>query len=296
MLESVVRPGSSDPERIFPGARIVESEEAMATRRTYALRAARLLALWLLTASVQVAQAVPSYARQTGQECVACHVSFPELTPYGRYFKLTGYTIGKTFVSREGFNYIPMAVMAQASVTNTRNNNEVDPTTGQSSPVTQRNNDLVFCCASLFFSTKFTDWSGGFIQWTYNNLATTTDGSLGGHSNMDNTDIRAAYRYSSPGAAEPDWIVGATLHNNPTVQDVWNSTSAFGFPFTVSPLASFPSAKAQLNGALAQQVAGLGGYLFWQKTLYGEVSLYRTADGAFSALREGLPVSTDGGV
>ena len=36
-----------------------------------------------------------AFARQTGQECIACHVSFPGLTPYGRYFKLTGYTIGK---------------------------------------------------------------------------------------------------------------------------------------------------------------------------------------------------------
>ena len=35
---------------------------------------------------------MPAFARQTGQECIACHVSFPELTPYGRYFKLTGYT------------------------------------------------------------------------------------------------------------------------------------------------------------------------------------------------------------
>ena len=32
------------------------------------------------------AQAVPSFARQTGQECPACHVSWPELTPYGRLF------------------------------------------------------------------------------------------------------------------------------------------------------------------------------------------------------------------
>jgi hypothetical protein len=34
--------------------------------------------------------AVPAYARQTGQNCVACHAGgqFPELTPYGRLFKL----------------------------------------------------------------------------------------------------------------------------------------------------------------------------------------------------------------
>ncbi|HUW27311.1 MAG TPA: cytochrome C, partial [Sulfuriferula sp.] len=52
------------------------------------------------------ARAVPSFARQTGQNCVACHAGgqFPELTPYGRLFKLTGYTIGQ----RE----LPLAAMA----------------------------------------------------------------------------------------------------------------------------------------------------------------------------------------
>ena len=37
--------------------------------------------------------AVPSYARQTGQDCVACHVGGfgPQLTPYGVKFKLGGY-------------------------------------------------------------------------------------------------------------------------------------------------------------------------------------------------------------
>jgi len=38
------------------------------------------------------AEALPSFARQTGQQCVACHNGFPELTPYGRQFKLNGYT------------------------------------------------------------------------------------------------------------------------------------------------------------------------------------------------------------
>src|SRR5487761_1069117 len=39
------------------------------------------------------AQAVPSFARQTGFACEACHTVFPELTPYGRRFKLNGYTV-----------------------------------------------------------------------------------------------------------------------------------------------------------------------------------------------------------
>lgn len=31
---------------------------------------------------------------QTGQACSACHTAFPELTPFGRAFKLNGYTMG----------------------------------------------------------------------------------------------------------------------------------------------------------------------------------------------------------
>src|SRR5208283_3437744 len=42
----------------------------------------------------QSASALPLYARQTGQQCAACHNGFPELTPYGRLFKLNGYTFG----------------------------------------------------------------------------------------------------------------------------------------------------------------------------------------------------------
>src|SRR5215510_4440565 len=102
--------------------------------------------------------AVPSYARQTSQECIACHVSFPELTPYGRYFKLTGYTIGKTAITSEGVNYLPVAVMAQASITNTRNNHATDPDTGETIEVTQRNNSLVFSGASVFLASKLNDY------------------------------------------------------------------------------------------------------------------------------------------
>jgi iron:rusticyanin reductase len=39
------------------------------------------------------ASAVPSFARQTGMACAACHTVFPELTPFGREFKLNGYVI-----------------------------------------------------------------------------------------------------------------------------------------------------------------------------------------------------------
>src|SRR5450759_989309 len=44
--------------------------------------------------TIPPADALPSFARQTGQPCGTCHTDFPGLTPYGRLFKLGGYTAG----------------------------------------------------------------------------------------------------------------------------------------------------------------------------------------------------------
>src|SRR5215467_2192600 len=93
-----------------------------------------VVAFVILMCVAGCASAVPAFARQTGQECPACHVSWPELTPYGRYFKLTGYTIGKSFWAADK-PYVPAAVMAQASISSVKNNNAVDPTTGETTPV-----------------------------------------------------------------------------------------------------------------------------------------------------------------
>src|ERR1700680_118993 len=46
---------------------------------------------WLLFAWKPEAHAVPSYSRQTGLPCATCHFAPPELTPFGRKFKLDGY-------------------------------------------------------------------------------------------------------------------------------------------------------------------------------------------------------------
>src|SRR4051794_32271691 len=73
-------------------------------------------ALVLLALAPSPARAVPSFAQQTGQPCSTCHVgSFgPQLTEYGREFKLTGYTM----TGGDGFR-IPLAAMALGSFTHT---------------------------------------------------------------------------------------------------------------------------------------------------------------------------------
>ena len=55
-----------------------------------------VFAAGLILGGAPEAHAVPSFARQTGMNCVACHVgSFgPQLTAFGRSFKLNGYVWG----------------------------------------------------------------------------------------------------------------------------------------------------------------------------------------------------------
>ncbi|HVB48509.1 MAG TPA: cytochrome C [Burkholderiales bacterium] len=220
------------------------------------------------------AQAIPAFARQTGQNCNACHVSFPELTPYGRYFKLSGYTLGKRISAYP--EDVPLAVMAQVGVTSTKNNTYSD-----GSHVDPYNSKAELQMASVFLGGKATDHIGGFVQWTYNGIAQ--------QFGSDNTDLRVVNTYVAPGGKEPDLIYGLTVNNNPTSQDVWNSTPAWGFPYTFTGTGIGPvyPAATQIEGALAQEVAGIGGYAFWKRSLYAEFTAYRTADGLFSVFHLG---------
>ncbi|MGZ5662605.1 MAG: cytochrome C, partial [Usitatibacter sp.] len=106
------------------------------------------------------ASAVPAFNRQTGQNCVACHAGgqFPDLTPYGRLFKLTGYTIGQRAV--------PLAAMAVASYNKTSSTTSPDPNFDARAGVPKDGN-LIFPTASVFLAGKVTDNIGGFVQVTY---------------------------------------------------------------------------------------------------------------------------------
>src|SRR6202041_751267 len=63
-----------------------------------------------------------------------------------------------------------------------------------------------------------------------------------------------------------------TLNNNPPVQDVWYSTPAWGFPYAGSSVAPAPIAATQIDGTLAQSVAGLGVYMWLDDHWYAEIS------------------------
>ncbi len=74
------------------------------------------MVLLLVALAPTTSRALPIFNRQTGQNCQACHGTgqYPELTPYGRLFKLTGYTLGARTLPFSG-----MAVASDSKVNNT---------------------------------------------------------------------------------------------------------------------------------------------------------------------------------
>jgi hypothetical protein len=118
----------------------------------------------------------------------------------------------------------------------------------------------------LFLGEEITPRLGTFLQFTYD--------AASGSFRIDNADLR----YANEGrVASKELLYGISLNNNPTVQDVWNSTPAWHFPFAFSSVAPTPAAATLIDSRLAQRVAGLGGYGLWDNRIYGEFSVYRSA-------------------
>ena len=176
---------------------------------TILLGAAAVAAVLLVGLSPRPAVSLPLYARQTGQPCATCHTAFLELTPFGRRFKLGGYTLGGGDWSGP-----PFAVMLQPTFTHTQVGQE-----GGAAPHFGPNNNFAMQQVSLFTGGRITDNLGAFIQGTYDGVAR--------RFGWDNTDIRYADQVNVGGH---NLLWGVTANNNPTVQDVWNTIPAWRFP------------------------------------------------------------------
>ena len=223
----------------------------------------------------QQAQAVPSFARQTGLSCNVCHSTPPELTSFGRLFKLNGYTltgIKQIQAGESGKNLSidqlpPLSAMIQIA----------DTQTSKAQPGTQNGNVQFPQQLSLFYAGAISQNMGAFAQLTY----TQTDD----HFTMDNADIRYADHTQLWGS---DTIYGVTINNAPTVEDVWNTTSAWGFPWMSSGVAPTPAASTLLGGGLtgSGSVAGAGVYTFWDNRVV------RLADHVPSLTHGGCPTYT----
>ncbi len=215
-----------------------------------------LLAFASATLAAGSAAAVPSFAMQTDKPCQACHVAGfgPQLTPYGRDFKLRGYTeraAEKTFT-------LPFSIMAVASYLQTQTKAPAPPANGFST-----NDNTALDQVSLFVAGGLGSHLGGFVQTTYDGVGKTWT--------WDNLDLRATTVVK---ISNLDTVLGLSLNNSPTVQDAWNTLPAWGHPFTGSSLAPSPSASPLLAGGLAQTTLGLTGYAWIDTTYYVEGGAY----------------------
>jgi hypothetical protein len=273
-----------------------------------ALAAVVVLTGFLTIGFAQPVQAIPSFARQTGQPCGTCHTDFPFLTPFGRRFKLLGYTTGggiyKTtpFSNNSGpkeayaelYSYAsrmdanapapvpagekgwvpPISMMAIIGNTHT----QVPSVTPPTDPY-QPNDNTVLSPFSVFWGGAITSNVGAFVQVTHNSpdpLSSLTGNPVDQFKHnwsWDNADVRYA---NTANIAGLDVIYGITANNNPTVQDLWNTTPGWSFPQAASTLANTPAASTLIEGAFSMRVAGVGVYTMINDMLYLELTGYKT--------------------
>ena len=211
------------------------------------------LALAGIITFTRPAQAVPSFSRQTGQACATCHTTFPELTPFGRHFKLTGYI-------EEGAKNpppLPIAAMLMPGFTHTQSKQD-----GPASPGLKSNDNLVTQQVTGFLAGDIYGNLGSFVQVSGNPVT--------GQVWFDGSDARYVDSFQLFGK---NAYYGIDVNNTPTFQDAWNTVNAWGFPQFSSSVAAFSPPGTHID-ALAQSVAGAGAYVYWNDLVYAELTAY----------------------
>ncbi len=238
-------------------------------KRVFGLTGAILLFIAFVATPVSV-QAIPSFARQTGLSCTVCHTVFPELTSFGRQFKLNGYTMTniKTIVqkqtssddkkSREILKLLSISSLSMAFKTGFTH-------LSKNLPETQNNNFEFPQSLSLYYGGAITPHMGSFIQLSME----ADEGTFG----IDMLDLRYA---NTTQMGKLSLLYGFTLDNGPMMGDVWNTASPWSYPYSASGIAPVPSAGTVVEGGLMGSV-GAGTYGLFGNTLYLGFSAYRSA-------------------
>lgn len=190
-------------------------------------------------------------------------------------FKLGAYSMasdkweGKPLAER-----IPVSGALIASRTSTTNT-----TAGGTSPEEfPKDRKTIAQLAAAYFGGRITENSGALVQYNWD-----------GVERRWGTEMFDARYGNSLSLANKELAWGVTLNNNPTVSDIYNSTSAWGFPHTETAAPAMPAATL-VDMTLASKVAGVGLYGLWDDLVYGELANYRTARrGAFRPLSWGQP-------
>ena len=235
------------------------------TARPWAGLLGRLALLAALGATLSpAAQAVPSYARQTGSECAACHIGAfgPQLTPFGQQFKIGGYTDTD---GQEG--KVPLSAMVLGNYTRTAKGLPEAPARFSA------NDNAAIQETSLFLAGRFSDHVGAFVQTTYSGVDRVWA--------LDQLDLRYARAVT---LGDREATVGLALNGNPTLTDPFNTLGQWRFPYTSSDF-GFGQGPAPLMEGMGGAVLGANAYGLLDRHWYGELGLYRSlSTGAIDAV------------
>ena len=221
--------------------------------------------------------AIPSLTRQTGVGCSGCHTVFPELTAFGRQFKLGGYTFGSE-LEKNKFPYnLPLSAGVQVANTHVK-----EPTNGADpdEDFTRTNRTIVQQFALYYGGTVYGK-VGAMLQYNYDGVERQWGAEM--------ADIRYADTTSAGGR---NLLFGISVANSPVVQDVWNTSPMWGFPH-LETAGIQPMVTPLLDMALVNQVGGVAFYGFYDSQWYGEVGFYRNGKkGVFQPLNSNDELET----
>ena len=245
----------------------------MRSRHDWLKRRRPWLAVALLLVAVD-ALAVPSFSRQTGRPCSGCHTVAPELTPYGREFKLGGYVAGDKLEKEKGLLAFPLSISGVLSNTATAK-------TSDAPDAFDHDRETVIQEASVYYAGRIAGNFGALVQYKYH----AADFKWA----TEMAEIRYANETTLGG--ERQLIYGLTTNNNPSLGDIYNSTPMWSFPDLMSDFAVMPNAATVVDNSLASQVGGVGAYTRWNELVYAEVAVYRKATGLLHPFSSGNQIT-----
>jgi hypothetical protein len=219
-----------------------------------------LFSLFLFTLMPRTAQAVPSFARQTGMQCSSCHTVFPQLNSFGRQFKLRAYTLGNANADAAFPANLPVSAILQVTRTSTASTSGVD------AEMLPRDRQTIAQTAGVYYAGRITERTGAMVQYSRDGIER--------RWGVEMADIRFAD--STTVAGGRDLLFGVSLNNAPTLTDVWNSTPMWSFPH-VDSAGVMPAASTMLDMQLNSQVGGVTAYALFDDLVYAEAGFYRTA-------------------
>lgn len=238
---------------------------------------AGLVGLAALTLAPGLAFAVPSFVRQTGMPCAACHTVAPELTPFGRQFKLRGYTMGEQLKSKPFPYDLPLAMGLQLG------------NTAVSDPHRGANASADFPRADKTIVQQVAFYYAGSIYGRVGALAQYNWDGIGQAWGAEMVDIRYA---DSAVLWGKGLVYGVTVNNSPAAADVWNTSPMWSFPH-LHDAGILPMTTSLMDMTLDNQVGGVGLYADYDGQLYAEAGALRNGHTSiFRPLNSGDPLTT----